>query len=265
MNANMPTESTYTVETDELLFRFSETESVLSLHKQNGVVLHAPISGEIRPRDASGVQLVTNGVVLVGASGELQANDNLKFDGTALQYGGVINGNIVPNFQVNAETGSVSAGAITLTGNIVLGDNAISQDASSGLIATIGDVSCRNIEMTSDARMKQYEHLSAAGGLAEVLALRPVEYVWKDDAVGRVHRGFIAQEVEQVLPSAVTRQTGSHFEDQRSMDVLPIVASLVGAVHELSRQVQEPKRPYWRRFRACVSRLLRNVPRHHGR
>lgn len=226
--------ATFTIDNQELVFQFYGTESVLSMQMDEGVILHAPITGEMRPKDASGKPLVTDGVVLVGASGELISNDNLKFDGSKLIYGGKVGGSIVPQFEVNAETGAVTAGSITLAGNIVLGDDTISQDASTGLIATIGNVRCQNVEVTSDARLKTYAYFSGPTGIAEIQALRPVEYAWRDDVTNRMHRGFLAQDVEKVIPNAVSQNRTTMYDDQRSVDIVAIVASLVCAVQELS-------------------------------
>ncbi len=56
---------------------------------------------------------------------------------------------------------------------------------------------------TSDRRLKQNEEvLSPSISLQQVLNLQPKTYVWKDDK-DRTRIGFIAQDVETVIPDAI--------------------------------------------------------------
>ena len=75
-------------------------------------------------------------------------------------------------------------------------------------------------------------------GLNVVNALNPVMYNWKRD--GRKSQGFIAQEVEKILPHCVTGK--DYIEGETSMGkgvkTAGIVASLVKAVQELTAKVE---------------------------
>lgn len=84
----------------------------------------------------------------------------------------------------------------------------------------------------SDERYK--EVLGAVdGGLVAVMALRPVSFYWKDDAT-QTQVGFIAQEVERVIPEAVRLTTDS----LKGIDYGAIVATLVRAMQELHARVE---------------------------
>lgn len=62
---------------------------------------------------------------------------------------------------------------------------------------------------TSDARMKK-DIRGLDGGLDKVMRLRPVTYTWKDASNGNGNEiGFIAQEVEGIVPEAVVHSTVS--------------------------------------------------------
>ena len=65
------------------------------------------------------------------------------------------------------------------------------------------------------------------------------DYVWKKD--GKKQRGFIAQEVEKVLPSAVQTvndtSVGDNITDLRLLNLDPIIVDLVGSVQALQKQL----------------------------
>ena len=65
--------------------------------------------------------------------------------------------------------------------------------------------------------------------------LNPVAYKWKSD--NKSDEGFIAQEVQKVVPNAVT---GSD-EDMYQLDYSKLVVHLVKAVKEQQTQIQELK------------------------
>jgi hypothetical protein len=107
----------------------------------------------------------------------------------------------------------------------------------------------------SDARIKTVQG-DYAIGLTEVLALRPVEYVYKgNDALpggqsiheqvaadGTVFVGFVAQEAEQVFPGMVREVAGMidgvEVDDLRTLDVSPLVYALVNAVKTLVARIE---------------------------
>ncbi len=81
----------------------------------------------------------------------------------------------------------------------------------------------------SDARLKKNIH-SIESGLAAVLRLRPVTFEWKDSTRGPGrHHGFIAQEVQTVLPDLVTTTDIGTL----GLDTTGILPSVVRAVQEL--------------------------------
>jgi hypothetical protein len=89
----------------------------------------------------------------------------------------------------------------------------------------------------SDERLKEnIEGLNASSSLAAVLALRGVGFDWRDEDTYGPQRevGFIAQEVAEVIPEAV-----SGGGEYLSLNTRPIVAVLVEAVKEIWRVVAE--------------------------
>ena len=86
------------------------------------------------------------------------------------------------------------------------------------------------------------------GQLDKVLSLRPRTFTWKDPRKDGHQEGFIAQEVETVIPEAVEERTSAPDPEDTSRDfegdikVLKhevINARLVKAVQELSQKVAD--------------------------
>jgi hypothetical protein len=96
------------------------------------------------------------------------------------------------------------------------------------------------LSTVSDRRLKQQIETMADNGLARLMKLRPVTFYWRnigmfhDDKV--LHQGFIADEVQTVIPSAVNNK-----KDQVDGKGRPIYQSLVPTeiVPVLTKAVQE--------------------------
>ena len=93
-------------------------------------------------------------------------------------------------------------------------------------------------DIPSDERLKQrirpYEH-----GLEAVLQLHTKRFVYIDDPVhhtfsGREHVGLIAQQVEEVIPEAVTQGSDGY----RTLNASPIYWAAVNAIQELNAKVE---------------------------
>lgn len=94
----------------------------------------------------------------------------------------------------------------------------------------------------SDYRLKE-DIAPMTGGLAKVLSLNPVTYKWKE--TGADGQGFIAHELQEVVPDAVT---GSKDEvdangnpKYQGIDTSYLVATLVKAIQEQQQQIEELK------------------------
>lgn len=86
---------------------------------------------------------------------------------------------------------------------------------------------------SSDYRLKD-NVAPMAGALARVALLKPVTYSWKID--GSAGEGFIAHELQEVCPLAVTGEKDAVFEDgsvkSQSIDTSFLVATLTAAIQE---------------------------------
>ena len=85
----------------------------------------------------------------------------------------------------------------------------------------------------SDLRLKT-AITSLPNALAKVMQLRGVNYQWKAQPETGTQLGFIAQEVEEVIPEVV-----KHDGDTYSMQYAPINALLVEAVKEQQNEIEQ--------------------------
>jgi hypothetical protein len=107
----------------------------------------------------------------------------------------------------------------------------------------VGSISTTNVatayNIASDYRLKQSVQ-PLTGGLARVNSLKPSTYKWNLD--GSAGEGFIAHELAEVVPFAVSGQKDAVNEDGsikiQGVDLSKIVPILVAAIQELTARVQ---------------------------
>jgi hypothetical protein len=134
-----------------------------------------------------------------------------------------------------------------------IGGNQVFKIDSSGNLeirgATASKVGGGSWAVLSDARLKTNVQ-NLTGALNKVLSLRPVSYGWKYDAPNEPTVGFIAQEVQDILPNAVTETNPTNAQKPFIPDgekLLTIgwqndmIAYLVGAIKELKAEVDSLK------------------------
>ena len=99
----------------------------------------------------------------------------------------------------------------------------------------------------SDARLKD-NVVPLTGALDKITALNPVTYNWRHATVNEPTTGFIAQEVQQVFPLAVTEheptKTEKEFITDQTMSIgwqNDMTAYLVGAIKELKAELESVK------------------------
>ena len=100
-----------------------------------------------------------------------------------------------------------------------------------GSITTNGTITSYNV--SSDYRLKE-NIVPMTGALAKVAQLKPVTYKWKSN--GSDGQGFIAHELQAVVPDCVTGEKDAVDEDGKpkyqAMDTSHLVATLVSAIQE---------------------------------
>ena len=108
-------------------------------------------------------------------------------------------------------------------------------------------LSCQFFNDTSDINLK--ENISSiSDGTTVIKALRPVKFDWKASGKGNNQHGFIAQEVETVLPDAVEgndyveNETGLPGDEPagngKTMNSNAVLAHAVKAIQELEARIK---------------------------
>lgn len=81
-------------------------------------------------------------------------------------------------------------------------------------------------------------------GLTEILAIHPVTFEYNGigfDADGKTYVGVIAQEIEKVLPTTVTKTEYKEFKDLRQYDGSELTYTLINAIKELKAEIESLK------------------------
>ena len=110
-------------------------------------------------------------------------------------------------------------------------------------IATMGGI-VTTLVVTSDERLK--DAIAYTGGLQEILAIHPVRYKWNvrgQEVTGdknlREYVGFLAQNVQRVIPEAIVgQQVAKDGQVYLGFDDRPVIAALVNAVKELKAEIE---------------------------
>jgi hypothetical protein len=88
---------------------------------------------------------------------------------------------------------------------------------------------------TSDIRLK--EAIEPLVATDKLMQMNPVSYNWKSDPDGPRSMGFIAQQMQEVMPEAVS--TGDDDDAMMSMDYGRITPILVSALQDAHRKIEE--------------------------
>ena len=179
-------------------------------------------------------------------------NENLG-DGTSTNCTLMVkNGNaqvqIMPWSTLGARIGTRGGGWSSNSNNAV---HLTSNDTGNIILNTNGSPTLANgTAISSDERLKKNITDIASGQLAKINTLKPRSFEWKDSRKPGTQEGFIAQEVESVMPEAVEDRLCSPDPDDTSRDfegdvkVLKhevINARLIKAVQELSAELDAAK------------------------
>ena len=119
-----------------------------------------------------------------------------------------------------------TVGINTTGGAGVLNVNGVATKTGGGVWAVFSD-------RRSKENIKNYTK-----GLTELLQLRPVSFTYKKsfNFGAKTHVGFIAQEVEKVVPSMVTKKDMHGLKDFRQVDANEVTFMLINAVKELKTE-----------------------------
>jgi hypothetical protein len=162
---------------------------------------------------AGGPQLaITTTRGTVGSAVPANADGNVYYEVAGLENH-VFGGNVVPN-----SDNALSLGLSTARWSVVYATNGVVQ--------------------TSDSRLKTHIENSSYG-LQDVLKMRPVTYNWKSQPTSNHMVGFIAQELEQIVPEAVVApKAAGEYYGVKYEELIPV---LTKAIQEQQAQIEALK------------------------
>ncbi len=107
-------------------------------------------------------------------------------------------------------------------------------------LSSAGNLTVASLTQTSDYRVKN-NIVNVNSGLDKIIQLKPVTFEY-NKAPGNIHHGFIAHELQEIIPDAVVGEKNAVDEDNepalQSINMTPIVCLLSKAIQELNSQVQ---------------------------
>ena len=166
--------------------------------------------------------LDASGALLIGqTTAGLDAQGGFWFREASSAFGS----SIIINHRTAVGTGN-SYSEFTYNGGVI---GSISQNGTTGVL----------YNTTSDYRLKEQVQ-PLVGCLDRVKALKPSVYKWKAD--GSSGEGFLAHELAEVVPAAVTGEKDAVNEDgsikPQGVDMSRVVPVLVAAIQELAARVE---------------------------
>lgn len=77
---------------------------------------------------------------------------------------------------------------------------------------------------TSDERLKKnIEYLSNSESDVDLLSLNPIHFNYKHDNKEKIHYGFLAQDVEKILPELVENNNISGYKTVNYQELIPLI------------------------------------------
>ena len=194
----------------------------------NGVYLPAANSVGIATNSTERLRVDSNGILSVGTTNTGGQIAVLGLSTVALDVRTNSSADVI---YIQANTvGSAS------TASYIMPIRTGSTSTFQGGIQWTGSVIAYNV--SSDYRLKE-DVAPMVGALDSVLKLKPVTYTWKSN--GAFDNGFIAHELQEVLPSAVSGEKDAFFKDgsmnPQCVDYSKLVATLTSAIQELNAKV----------------------------
>jgi len=206
------------------------TASSLVLGANANNFLAFDTNGSERARITSGGDLCVGGTVSSGLQRAVAINGSTSA-GVVLQTNAANKGYFYTS-------GGSAIFIETVSGSIVLVPNSgsvVVNNLGTGIVySNGGSLTSTN---PSDERLKD-NITDISWGLSDILKLRPVSYQWKDDKINQgVQFGFIAQEVQEVMPEAI-KEFGEDVK-YLGLEKDAIYATLVKAIQELESRIKD--------------------------
>jgi hypothetical protein len=177
------------------------------------------------------------GLTIYGSAGTYTTGDNpfIGLGTTSADTFGAINMPFGDRMRLNSyhgfefKTSNSTAGLLTMVTISISGETTFAVLGTGPVYSNSGRITNTN---PSDIRLKENIQ-DITYGLDEIIQLRPVTYNWKDDKINQGKQfGFIAQEVQEIMPDLV--KDGEYL----GLDKEAIFTILVKAIQELKAEIE---------------------------
>ncbi|MGE3623488.1 MAG: tail fiber domain-containing protein, partial [Bdellovibrionales bacterium] len=174
---------------------------------------------------------VTSGTVLA------LANTSTNMSGSTLSVSNATKSSgygVYSSVTGTANTGYAGYFSNTATSGANYAIYALNSSTSGYALYASGNITATTLTLTSDARSKSdVVTLEPGDALEKLSRLRPVAFTWNTSK--RADMGFIAQEVQGVYPSMVSRNP----DDRLSLEYTAFTAPIVAAIQQLKKLYNE--------------------------
>jgi hypothetical protein len=231
LGTTTPLFSTYRITSVGGRINFAGNNDGLNLYLQYssgtaGAFIGSPAANVLAFSDSNGTErarITSGGEFLFGKTSSNLTDPGVYVEPTNIGYGRI---NFIKG--TASGTGSTVACAFYYNGTQI------------GTITNTSTATAYNT--SSDYRLKENVQ-PMTGALAKVAALKPCTYTWKAD--GSDGEGFIAHELAEVVPDAVTGEKDAVNEDgsikPQGIDTSFLVATLTAAIQEQQAMIDEMK------------------------
>lgn len=186
----------------------------------------------IRNHNGGSLYLLSDGNVGIGTSATTAQLD--VFDNAASAYSAKFfnDGDNVNRYGIVVQSG--------LDDQTAAGPSTLIQfnDGDGGAVGSITfGSSLTNYNTTSDARLKDVAGVSSKG-LEDLMQVKVYDYSFKADQLGRLHTGFIAQELYEIFPDAVTAYLDDPTKNWQ-VDYGKLTPLIVQSIQEQQKQIAD--------------------------
>ena len=151
-------------------------------------------------------------------------NDSIAYGSIEVSADDITDSSEDGKLKINLITGGISSTALTLTKESLLVEELIE---------------------TSDRRVK--ENIVSADikdSYEKIMALHIVNFNFIHDKDKRIHRGVIAQEVNEIIPGAVHVNKNEHLNDFHSISTKELVGYMIGSLQHMNNKYLELEEKY---------------------
>ena len=204
--------------------------------------------GQLRLYNSSGTQtanidgqngnITVNGKITGGSFGAISAQGNISSTGMGTFTSGIICGGLTAKTQIvaanNSGTAKVFFAATDTYGYGAFrnanGDNNIYLRGNTGNAEFSGTITCYDLVKTSSRKVKK--NIKPIEDSEKILLLNAVSFDYKDKEKGTDKRGFIAEDVKEVLPNLVREETEEIPMGIDYVSMIPYLQDIIKKQHK---------------------------------